>query len=232
MNTVDQNGKTPLDLLKADMADMESAVSLPSNNMIRHTHPNPAQKKRHKKSVEIQQSKRQKLIEFLTSVGGIYGELAHRVSNKPHVEQFPVVRLTSQQHSSSSEDKKQKSEVLFWDTQLTFQYNELERNIRRRMHNTSSAGDVSFSSDEAISIAQQLREMHRFKRAGSRILCLDGGGIRGLVQIEVLSQLEQETGRKITELFDWIIGTSTGAVIALGLVYGMFNMGLLSLRLS
>ena len=33
-------------------------------------------------------------------------------------------------------------------------------------------------------------------------------------------RLEEATGRKITELFDWIIGTSTGGIIALGLVYG------------
>lgn len=59
-----------------------------------------------------------------------------------------------------------------------------------------------------------------FKRgAGSRMLFLDGGGIRGLVQIEILVMIERVTGRKITELFDWIIGTSTGGILALCLVY-------------
>ena len=46
---------------------------------------------------------------------------------------------------------------------------------------------------------------------GYKVLCLDGGDIRGLVQIEVLCQLE----RTITELFDWVVGTSTGALILL-----------------
>ena len=32
-------------------------------------------------------------------------------------------------------------------------------------------------------------EMDSGAHAGSRILCLDGGGIRGLIQIEVLSQV-------------------------------------------
>ena len=32
--------------------------------------------------------------------------------------------------------------------------------------------------------------------------------------------MEEATGRKITELFDWIVGTSTGGLIALALVYG------------
>ena len=37
--------------------------------------------------------------------------------------------------------------------------------------------------------------------------------------MEVLSQLERATGKKVTELFDWIIGTSTGGVVALSLIY-------------
>ena len=57
------------------------------------------------------------------------------------------------------------------------------------------------------------------KGAGSRILFLDGGGIRGLIQIEVLSVIELMTGRKITELFDWIVGSSTGGILALSMVY-------------
>ena len=54
---------------------------------------------------------------------------------------------------------------------------------------------------------------------GSRILSLDGGGIRGLLQIEILSEIERRTGKKITDLFDIIMGTSTGGIVALGLVY-------------
>lgn len=57
-------------------------------------------------------------------------------------------------------------------------------------------------------------------QGGQKILCLDGGGLKGLILIEVLIYIERLAGRKITELFDWIVGTSTGGIIALGLVYG------------
>ena len=75
---------------------------------------------------------------------------------------------------------------------------------------------------EDVSINDQRFYINRWKKtAGNRVLFLDGGGIRGLVQIEVLMELEHRTGRKISELFDWIIGTSsTGGIVALGLVYG------------
>ena len=56
---------------------------------------------------------------------------------------------------------------------------------------------------------------------GQRILCLDGGGLKGLILIEVLIHIEKLTGKRIVDLFDWIVGTSTGGVIALALVYGM-----------
>lgn len=51
-----------------------------------------------------------------------------------------------------------------------------------------------------------------------RILSIDGGGIRGLIPALVLDRIEQETGRRIAELFDVIAGTSTGGILALGLV--------------
>ena len=52
--------------------------------------------------------------------------------------------------------------------------------------------------------------------------------MRGLIQIEILCELERMTGKKITELFDVIMGTSTGGILALGLVYK--NMSLTRLR--
>ncbi|CAI8015911.1 85/88 kDa calcium-independent phospholipase A2 [Geodia barretti] len=65
----------------------------------------------------------------------------------------------------------------------------------------------------------QRKELVRYRATGARILSLDGGGMKGLIEIDVLEQLEQETGKKIPELFDWIVATSTGAIIVLGLLY-------------
>ncbi|WP_460227916.1 CBASS cGAMP-activated phospholipase [Aurantivibrio infirmus] len=52
------------------------------------------------------------------------------------------------------------------------------------------------------------------------VLALSGGGYRGLFTAQVLDQLEQSTGRKITDQFDLIAGTSIGGIIALGLADG------------
>ena len=51
-----------------------------------------------------------------------------------------------------------------------------------------------------------------------RILAIDGGGIRGLIPALVLGEIERRTGRKAGELFDLIVGTSTGGILALALV--------------
>ena len=61
---------------------------------------------------------------------------------------------------------------------------------------------------------------------GDRVLCLDGGGIKGLILIEILMVIEQITGKKIRELFDWIIGTSTGGILALAMVYSELKLPL------
>jgi len=50
-----------------------------------------------------------------------------------------------------------------------------------------------------------------------RILCLDGGGVRGLVEIEILTRLEAITKQHPDDLFDLIVGTSTGGILATAL---------------
>jgi patatin-like phospholipase/acyl hydrolase len=51
-----------------------------------------------------------------------------------------------------------------------------------------------------------------------KILSVDGGGIRGIIPALVLAEIENRTKRPISDLFDLVAGTSTGGIIALGLV--------------
>jgi patatin-like phospholipase/acyl hydrolase len=46
------------------------------------------------------------------------------------------------------------------------------------------------------------------------ILCLDGGGIRGILTIQLLKKLEEIAGIPCYEIFDMVAGTSTGGIIA------------------
>ncbi len=45
------------------------------------------------------------------------------------------------------------------------------------------------------------------------VLCIDGGGVRGVVAARILAELEKRTGKPIAELFDMVAGTSTGSII-------------------
>ena len=62
-----------------------------------------------------------------------------------------------------------------------------------------------------------------------KILALDGGGIRGILTLEVLARMEElladPTGGgsdfRLCHFFDYVGGTSTGAIIAAGLARGM-----------
>ena len=66
----------------------------------------------------------------------------------------------------------------------------------------------------------------RYQRQGPwRMLALDGGGIRGLLTLGILELIEKfiagRTGKALHEYFDYIAGTSTGAIIAAGLARGL-----------
>lgn len=62
-----------------------------------------------------------------------------------------------------------------------------------------------------------------------KILALDGGGIRGVLTLEILLELETQLKTalnagdnfRLSDFFDYIGGTSTGAIIAAGLSLGM-----------
>ncbi|KAJ8614446.1 hypothetical protein CTAYLR_000805 [Chrysophaeum taylorii] len=54
------------------------------------------------------------------------------------------------------------------------------------------------------------------RRRGVRILCLDGGGSRGVITIGLLKELQRRcfAGLEPHETFDMFVGTSTGAILA------------------
>ncbi|MGB0839991.1 MAG: patatin-like phospholipase family protein, partial [Chitinophagales bacterium] len=65
------------------------------------------------------------------------------------------------------------------------------------------------------------KEQNNYKMAEKKIikvLSIDGGGVRGLIPAMVLADIEQRTGKPISELFDLIAGTSTGGLLSLGMV--------------
>ena len=70
-----------------------------------------------------------------------------------------------------------------------------------------------------------LAERYRAERP-RKILALDGGGIRGVISLGVLAELERKLGQgdddfRLCDWFDLIGGTSTGAIIAAGLARRM-----------
>ena len=72
------------------------------------------------------------------------------------------------------------------------------------------------------------RDRHLFSPGPKRILALDGGGIRGLISLGILSRIEETLAAessdphnfRLAHYFDLIAGTSTGSIIATALALG------------
>lgn len=80
--------------------------------------------------------------------------------------------------------------------------------------------------NDATTTTASARDTHLFAPGAKRILALDGGGVRGIVALAFLKKIEQtleaEAGKfvRLCDYFDLIGGTSTGAIIAVGLALG------------
>jgi len=67
-------------------------------------------------------------------------------------------------------------------------------------------------------VSKEIPQGHRaLSNKPVRVICIDGGGMRGIVPATFLEAMEQISGQSISELFDVAVGTSTGAILAAGL---------------
>ncbi len=76
-------------------------------------------------------------------------------------------------------------------------------------------------------MSRRTRDEHLFGEGPKRILALDGGGIRGMLTLSYLDTIERVLRKRhdndhlvLSDYFDLIGGTSTGAIIAAGLAKG------------
>jgi uncharacterized protein len=90
-----------------------------------------------------------------------------------------------------------------------------------------------------MSLWGPLAERYETKRP-RKILSLDGGGIRGVITLGILAEMEKQLKEKLNkgddfrlgDYFDYIGGTSTGAIIAAGLSIGMSVQQLLDFYIN
>lgn len=67
---------------------------------------------------------------------------------------------------------------------------------------------VEYERETSIKIA----EAHHY-----RVLVIAGGGVRGIIPARILQDFEEKSGKQITQLFDYVVGTSIGGIIAAGI---------------
>jgi predicted acylesterase/phospholipase RssA len=97
----------------------------------------------------------------------------------------------------------------------------------------------SFSSEEGDSLYPKETDYQRDRKVMVKfmeirnikdntpinVLAIDGGGVRGGIPGEFLKKVEEETGYSVNELFDLVVGTSTGAILSLGLLTPIKDSG-------
>lgn len=89
--------------------------------------------------------------------------------------------------------------------ELTKQYESIFRNIKNQKHFNE---EMKKDTNEKIS------------NENVNLLALDGGGIKGLITVQLMIELQKYLKRPIIDYFHWITGTSTGSFLVIFLVTG------------
>ncbi|KAL9653872.1 hypothetical protein ABK040_012932 [Willaertia magna] len=115
---------------------------------------------------------------------------------------------------------------LFWCLHITHSYlidpivynpNFVLSNYESRVFSQPIVLEKYFGNIETIkqSISTDFISLRKEKKGDVvKVLSLDGGGMRGLVLVEQLIEIERKSGKRIQEMFDIVCGTSTGGIIA------------------
>ena len=99
-----------------------------------------------------------------------------------------------------------------------------ERELLQPQKPNHKALACPFTATTSLPLVNEARSSFKEKLAktGSRkLLTLDGGGIRGIISVEILAKIEAELRAVasnpdlvLSDYFDYVAGTSTGAIIA------------------
>ncbi|AIL12999.1 hypothetical protein IM40_04965 [Candidatus Paracaedimonas acanthamoebae] len=107
----------------------------------------------------------------------------------------------------------------------------LEKAIDQGVQRVTLEESVSSTFSKKTSIVRQVKTFFENK-AEENVLCLDGGGMRGVGTLTMLAALEMKTGLRTHQLFDRIYGTSTGGLAAIMLARGLSAHEVLNLYIE
>lgn len=146
-------------------------------------------------------------------------------SSETHIGESSEV-IVSEGHPKRQLICRAQQEKMFY-----FYCSKAQRLLRLSVYGSLSLGmrlkgsyDLLYCSDRRLHPEKPLTPFRR----PAAILTLDGGGILGISSLKILERIELELQRKLNDpgarlvdCFDMIAGTSTGGIIALGLMTGM-----------